>query len=407
LDRPLRPGGPDAALDDELGPLIRIPRDDDDKKSATGMTLFAASEHAAELEERKRLLYVACTRAADYLLLSSSVESLDKLDGDWMELIADHFDLATGDYAGELPPEFKRPRVHIAPPTEVEFKPAGSTRGPDLLSMLADAHDLAATGQGIVPRHIGPVPADRAARRQFSFSRLSGKLVSTRIADEPGATAFASAQKAKPLLDARGLGSLVHDVLERINFQDANLNIEIANWCEHLAPQVVVQNVAEAAAAAKTMITRFAASPRAKDLAEAKSLHRETEFILAWPPQGVAGVERSEPPPRSRYITGKIDCLYEDAAGAWRIVDYKTNDVSPKDVDAVARQYEMQLYVYAMAAEKSLGVAPTELVLQFLRPGVEHVIPWNYPTRQRAIELVNGAIDAVIRNPEPTANLQP
>ena len=36
-----------------------------------------------------------------------------------------------------------------------------------------------------------------------------------------------------------------------------------------------------------------------------------------------------------------------------------------------------------MAAERALGQSPTELVLHFLRPGVEHVIPWNDAARTR------------------------
>ena len=58
----------------------------------------------------------------------------------------------------------------------------------------------------------------------------------------------------------------------------------------------------------------------------------------------------------------------------------------------VAEQYEMQMYVYAMAAERALGQPPAELVLHFLRPGIEHVFPWNDAARQRAIEMVNEAI---------------
>ena len=43
----------------------------------------------------------------------------------------------------------------------------------------------------------------------------------------------------------------------------------------------------------------------------------------------------------------------------------------------------MQLYVYAMAAEQALGTPPTELVLQLLRPGIEHMFPWNDTARRR------------------------
>ncbi len=140
------------------------------------------------------------------------------------------------------------------------------------------------------------------------------------------------------------------------------------------------------------MIARFAASPRGRQLASAKSLHREIEFLLAWPPND-----------SGRYIRGFIDCLYQDAAGEWRIVDYKTNNISPAEVKQVVQGYEMQLYVYAMAVEQALGTPPTELVLELLRPGIEHVIRWNDTARRRATEMVNEAIAAALHDPQPPA----
>ena len=75
LDRQPLLRSPSAALHPELGPLVPQPPDDDNDKITTGMTLYAALERREELEERKRMLYVACTRAADYLMLSTSLEA--------------------------------------------------------------------------------------------------------------------------------------------------------------------------------------------------------------------------------------------------------------------------------------------------------------------------------------------
>jgi hypothetical protein len=55
----------------------------------------------------------------------------------------------------------------------------------------------------------------------------------------------------------------------------------------------------------------------------------------------------------------------------------------------------MQLYVYAMAAERALGQSPTELVLYFLRPGVEHVFAWNDEVRREAVQTVSEAFATV------------
>ena len=63
------------------------------------------------------------------------------------------------------------------------------------------------------------------------------------------------------------------------------------------------------------------------------------------------------------------------------------------------KRYELQLFVYAIAAEKALGVSPQELVLELLRPGTEHVVPWNEAARRRATTMVNDAMNSAIASP--------
>jgi len=133
------------------------------------------------------------------------------------------------------------------------------------------------------------------------------------------------------------------------------------------------------------MIQRFVATPRGGELESATTLHREVDFLLAWPPD--------QDNDDGNYVQGVIDCLYQDAKGDWHVADFKTNDVSAAEVSREAKKYELQLYVYAMAAERTLGKPPQELVLHFLRPGTEHIFPWNDSTRRKAVEMVTRAID--------------
>jgi len=239
---------------------------------------------------------------------------------------------------------------------------------------------LAADGVGMVPHGIDPIPVDHGARRQFAVSRLTGQLARTDARVAPVALAGAALPE-EATTDPLAFGSLVHAVLARIDIGGKD---GVADWCEHLASRHVVLNAESAAGDAREMIERFAASPRARKLAQAAAVQREVEFMLTWPPGETNG--------DARYFYGLIDCLYQDAEGRWHLVDYKTNHVAPADVPGVACQYEMQLYVYAMAAERSLGQPPVELALHFLRADTEHIFPWNDATRRRAIHLVNQAI---------------
>src|SRR5262249_12684715 len=64
---------PFATWDSTLGCVTRPPSDDDPPPFAsTGWRLWQAREELEEWHEDLRILYVACTRAQDYLLLSAS-----------------------------------------------------------------------------------------------------------------------------------------------------------------------------------------------------------------------------------------------------------------------------------------------------------------------------------------------
>jgi ATP-dependent helicase/nuclease subunit A len=406
LDRAPMLRSPMAALDAELGPLVSIRNGDEEEKAATGMSLFAERERGDELEERKRLLYVACTRARDFLILSSSLASIDKPGSDWTMLLAQRFDLESGALRTQLPHGFPQPNVRVLVESQSQELPVGGPRGPNLARMLDEARVLAAAGQGIVPAEVAPIAVDESARRQFSISRLSGRLVRPRrrtTAPDPE-----SPDDEKIEVDPRGLGTLVHAVLERVDLSAAQpqtakkreppvarVNVpSIRAWCELLAPDHVEKSVDEAAAQAAQMIERFVASPRGRQLAAAAKLHRELEFMMPWPINSVGGANDGGLA-RGRgglYLRGFLDCLYCDDVGGWRLVDYKTGDLGAAECAAAVQQYEMQLYVYALAAELALGTAPTELVVCFLQPGVEQVLAWDNHARRRCVEMVDAVL---------------
>jgi ATP-dependent exoDNAse (exonuclease V) beta subunit len=307
-----------------------------------------------------------------------------------------------------LPAGYETPQIRITTDANTKYKPTGRSRGPDLLKLLDGAHQQAARGLATIPREVAPVPVDPTAQRQFSFSRLTGQLIrpegwhapslsegrgTSRDNPTPGATTGWAppegwSSSAPTAIDPRSLGILVHDVLERIDFANP---ADVKAWCEHLAPSHVIQNTEPAARLACSMIERFAKSARCRELATATTIHREIDFLLAWPP--------GETNTTGQYIQGVIDCLYQDPTGNWHIMDFKTNDITAAKVPHVAHQYELQLHVYAIAIERTLGQSPTELVLHFLRPGAEHTILWNEKTRTQAIKTVTQAIAQTL-NPE-------
>ncbi len=377
LDRRTRSSDSAPVFDEELGPLVPAAAE----KVTVGLDLYRSTQQDEDLEERKRLLYVACTRAADYLILSSSIEDLDKPKSDWLRLLAQRFDLHTGRCRAELPDGYGLPDVRvIAEEPAIERKLSGKSHGADLAKLAQKTAQLAAAGEGQVPDSVRPISADAAARRRFSFSRLSGKLA----AEKPATAAVDEVREEATSLDPRGLGTLIHAALERIDFTNEENDVE--GLCRFLAPLHLELGWQEAAATATQLVGNFLQHPRANEIAQARTVHREVEFVLPWPPT-VDGTAQ-------RYLHGFIDCLYQDAAGGWHLVDYKSNQVTAADVPQAAEPYRLQMYVYWLACQQTLGVSPVDGVIHFLQPQAEFICDFDDAQSAELAAQLTHAIDA-------------
>ncbi|MCD4726295.1 MAG: UvrD-helicase domain-containing protein, partial [Pirellulales bacterium] len=405
--------GPPVAFTPQLGPMLKDP------DATTGYDLFMAAENDEDAAEHSRLLYVAATRAADYLILSSGVKQPGEAAGPWMEMIARRFDLMTGQQRGPgasgvggqrsevggqslpvgvavvLPHQQTRGGSTTATPTlesrtpnpeplvtvtteppPIQSKPVDLRLRRDLEKIVEKAGQMAADGAGRQPRYLAPLEVDRIARRQFSFSRLSGELHAG--ANVPAADRLDETASPEPQLDPRGLGTLVHAVLEQIDFAKPE---DVQKLVERLAPEHLPAEGLDLGEPID-MVGRFLHSPRAAELAAAKELYRELEFLLAWPSHKAATVGRAKLSDGC-HIRGYIDCLYRDAAGRWRLIDFKTGD------ETTPEQHEMQMLGYALAVESIQNWSLEKLTLCFLRSGLEHHFPWNDENRRKVIRWVN------------------
>ncbi|MBN2578567.1 MAG: UvrD-helicase domain-containing protein [Pirellulales bacterium] len=384
LDRRRRGPQKTAVFSPAWGPLVP------GGKIVDGFKLYMQLEREEDAAEEVRLLYVAMTRAADYLVLSAGLDDLEKISGPWLRLLADQYDLAEGR------PHGAGPRVNV-----VRSAPVLETAPPDakwlrpLEKIRADADKCAAEGKIHRPKMIAPIPPDPRGRRQFSFSRLTGKIgdcpnfraakmgLSPSEIGESGRkpVAFLSlGDDEPPPLDPRGLGSLVHAVLAEVDFTRPD------DWESILArhAELHLRHGEADFREPEAMIARFLDSARARQIARAGRVHRELEFLLAWPPGSTD--------PQAKYIQGYIDCLYQDDAGDWHLLDYKTNRVTPENLTDTAEAYAMQMLLYALAVETLLKAPPREVVLHFLRTGEEYSFPWEEQSRRRVVEIVSASL---------------
>jgi len=392
IDRKGPPRGRSAVLHPDFGALVKLPDAFGESHENLGLKMFNLMERDADADETIRLFYVACTRAADYLILSAGVDSDATKHSPWYALVESRFDVVTGlpktdPYLGsssastadrESIPEIL---VHHQPP-RVQKAPSPTER---LVSVPQLATTLREAEPGEIPELARQLPRDSRELPPLSVSRLE-----TIDADLQGIThvPLDRTRDLEALVlnpdQATAMGSLVHSVLERINFAqpaawEALLNNAVANSKDRLDD--------EAIAGARQMLSRLMISPVASDLAAAVNLYREVEFAMRWPDSsGSVPV----------IIRGVIDLLYEDPNGAWHVLDYKTNDFSVHASDEqLLAPYEFQLGIYAYAVTEWFGTAPCELSLIALRPDVRRItLPWSPHRWKKLAARIDASIAA-------------
>ena len=96
----------------------------------------------------------------------------------------------------------------------------------------------------------------------------------------------------------------------------------------------------------------FSQSALGRRVDRAARVEREFDFLLA--------VE-------DLVVRGQVDLWFEEG-GELVIVDYKTDAVTAVEAHQRARDYALQLRLYAMAVERVAGRSPDRAWLHFLRP---------------------------------------
>ena len=310
--------------------------------------------------EEERVMYVATTRAQERLIVSGGVPLASwPSEGPKAPPLAWLGPALLGGDLSALPPADE-------PIADVAWGDGAAVRcfvnAPQTVGRVLRDDALAPAGARLplasppLPRPPAPEPTGAApATRTLSYSRLAAwqrcgyRYYLQRevgLADEPAERDDAGEGEAvaAPGLDPRTRGSLVHALLEH---DDADLAALAQSWGIELG-EAEHADVLRLRAA-------FAASPLARRIARARSVHREHAFTLAL---------------GDTLLTGVVDVLAQERGGQL-VVDYKTDALDPgTDVAAyVDGHYAIQRRVYALAALRG-GAARVEVAYAFLeRPG--------------------------------------
>jgi ATP-dependent helicase/nuclease subunit A len=364
---------PVAHWDARLGCVVRPPVDEEQTPFPDfGWRLWQAGETVEDWHEDLRTLYVACTRAEDYLVLSAALPESFRPSGAWMCALAERFDLGTGNCLDSGIAKERRPKVRV------------------LLHVESFRHELSASG-GVDPRRdqpggsplntaaqIAPVAVSLRGKRIITIAELEQCLHTPTAAvlgwqfdtedGSDGSTWLTPRQRMDSVNDPQQaeLDHLLRAVLARWDFATAD------GWRAFL-----VQG-----GTAAPWMERFATSEVRHALASAVRLHREVEFLLRWP----CSSQEEEP----ICLRGVLDILWEDRDGGRHLLFFGTQ----AEDETALQQHKPGLLVGAHAVRQQWGGWPKTATYFCLASGQTVRLT----SRQMQQRQVLAAIDRVLND---------
>jgi ATP-dependent helicase/nuclease subunit A len=370
---------PSAHWDAELGCVVRPPADQDPPPFADfGWALWQAKEKIEDWHEDLRTLYVACTRARDYLILSGSLrQPYGPTSAAWTQLLAERFDLVTGRCLVPGLADERVPRVRVLDGADALPQPERRS--------AAERGGSAGAGEDAA---VAPVPVRLAGKLLFTLAEVeralgtrSGGLGPADVAEqfdtEDGSDRTSWAPSRQRLHPADGHPALLETALAGWDFREPD------GWRGALDAAVAAMG-ADAATVpvredAEALLARFAASETCRQLTAATVCHRDLEFLVH--EDGRPGVR------------GLVDCLWQDPDGAWHLLALVPGRAESGDRET----YRRALALAAQAVQAQLGTWPASAILYFLEDGTAERCSARSVRDGRTLAGVGEALSAIGR----------
>ena len=316
-------------------------------------------DEAAEAE-RRRLYYVAMTRAIDRLIVSGSIDP-ERVGDESTPIgwVLARLDAKELEDATDAPVEIERDGARLIlrldrfnghAPVEVEANGDDSEKDPQLALFAIEDGSLAISDAPRLPDLV-PVPAPPENRvRTLSYSALS---LYERCSYRFYAEKIVGLRETRPArasgeggLAATEIGDAVHVLLEQLDLASPEPPADLAEAVRVRYPTATDDEIARI----RGLVEDYCRSDLARRIGSLAGASVERSFSFEH--DGVL-------------LRGRVDVFHE-ADGRAFVLDYKTNvleDASPAEV--IEREYRLQRLVYALAILRA-GATEVEVVYQFL-----------------------------------------
>jgi len=382
-------------------------------EASCGRKLVFEERKERQLGEEKRLLYVAATRARDHLILAGSYRAGKECDIErarcpmhWlMAILGEETELPERGESCEA--HLGEARVRILMDAEGEKTAGASGRS----SPMERYFERIAAGESIpvsdaatekflpevkkvlerITSHAAAepkrLPAEVSVSQLMQFEECPYRFFLRQILEFPDREVMSGlgfcapgewfmeekwpeTRAESPVGSTRRtFGTLVHGCLEEVDFREVQQQDIRAITARFFSSS------GEASKAEK-LIRSFLRSDDGRRLRNAGEVHRELPVKAA-----VGDV----------IINGKIDVLYLDENGHWRILDFKTGSEHAEN-PLLHSGYDFQMRLYAFLVREAMGIRTEKAIIHFLARGTSRLVPTSAKaiegTEKRIMEIV-------------------
>lgn len=351
-------GSNDFIADVRSGYGLRVPRPDgSDWEEPLAWRDLNEEQKKREKAEKKRLLYVALTRAQQKLILTGvfsppkkAKESFQEMST-WMDWV-----ILASRKLGFLIHFSQEEFVLPAPGLKWKREIKAMTENRDIASLEKEVDALihqAETPEKLAPRSLDlPVSALALYKKSPAefWRRYEGGRKDLMETEEEFFTEELDIPEDS--MAANDFGTRMHAILENIHFQ--NPQADKRRLLDFYFAEALESEKAEAA----SILENFLNSEIFQQIKRAKKIARELPFVL-----------------NARYgrVDGVVDLVFQDEKGDWHIVDYKT--ASGDEEKAKEAGYELQIFIYALAFYKITGEVPKTGKVLYLKN--QAIVNWD------------------------------
>ncbi|HOW58160.1 MAG TPA: UvrD-helicase domain-containing protein [Candidatus Omnitrophota bacterium] len=310
-----------------------------------------------EEDERKRLFYVAVTRAKSRLFLSGvykkkkeTKENFREMSSwmDWAMALCGDLGVNVIENTGEINMRLNpKPKVGTEEVLRQLEQIAEKSEKKEIKPTIPIAKDSTC----VSPRSIDlPVSAYVLFQKDPQAFWRTYQIGWTVMENE---RAGESEDPEEGNVSAADFGTAMHHFLEHLDFKDPEKHFKTAvfnHFFDRFGESVTDEAV--------TLLKSFIRQPVFQRLQKARRIKREVDFVLN---------------ERHGLIQGKLDVLFEDEKGDWHILDYKT---AWGDEEAAHQSaYDLQIEIYALAAQRILKIPVSSGIIYYLKNQKEVTIP--------------------------------